>query len=78
MKFAIGILFIVVGIFAALYISIWWGMVEPFMNVARMMDNHTLTAMLLAGELIKFMVRDFIAAIVGVVMFAIGFTMIKD
>lgn len=72
MKTAIGILLILAAFIVGGYISIWWGIVEPVMNLARMIDAHTLTAMAFAGELIKFLVRDIIAVLVFLVLFFFG------
>ena len=61
MKHGIAIALFILGVFGALYISVWWGIVQPVYSLCKMADAHTLTAMDFAGEFLKFIVRDIIA-----------------
>lgn len=57
----IGVLFIIAGILGALYIGIWWGIVEPIMHIASAYDTGQLTGMLVAKEVIKFLLKEILA-----------------
>ena len=60
-------LFGAAGVLGAAYIFIFWGIIEPIMDICKAIDTHTVTASLIGWSIIKFLIRDIIAAIVGVV-----------
>jgi hypothetical protein len=78
MKSFIGLLLCAIGLVGALYISVWWGIIQPIYSVCMMVDAHTVTAMSIAGEVVKFLVRDFIAVIWFAVFWFIGTKLIED
>ncbi len=63
MKIILGIILCGIGLVGALYISIWWGIIQPIYSICQMVDNHSISAMNIAGEVVKFIVRDLIAVI---------------
>jgi hypothetical protein len=76
MKLLFGILLCAVGIFGALYISIWWGIIQPIYSICQMVDAHTIGAMNIAGEVVKFIVRDIIAVVWGIIWCWVGLIVI--
>lgn len=72
MKLIIGLFFIALGILGALYISVYWGLIQPILSLCQMYDAHTLTGSVIAGELVKFLLRDILAAVWGIVFWLIG------
>lgn len=67
MKYLLAGLVMLATILAALYILIWWGIVEPIVTVANAIDTESLTAGLVGWEVIKFLLRGVLAWIVAVV-----------
>lgn len=72
MKIAFAILFFGIALFGALYISLWWGIIQPIYSVCQMVDAHNVSAMGIAGEVVKFLIRDVIAVVWFVVFGLIG------
>ena len=60
--FALGI----VGVFASGYILIFWGIVEPIMDICKAIDTHTATTSLIGWLVVKFFIRELLAAVVGI------------
>jgi hypothetical protein len=72
MRTLLGVLFALAGICSAFYISIWWGIVQPIYDICRAVDNHTISGMVIASAVLKFIVRDVIALVVGGVLILLG------
>jgi len=62
-KVIFSILMGAIGIFGALYIAIWWGIVEPFLHIAELIDTNALTATAIVYELFKFIFKEFLAGV---------------
>ena len=77
MKNLLAILFFFFLIILALYIAIWWGIVEPITTVAKAIDEGTVTASLVGWELIKFLLKEFLAAIVIWIGWFLGIASLK-
>jgi hypothetical protein len=63
MKLIITIFFWVIAILGGIYIALWWGIVQPIVHVASLIDAGTLTATAVAMELLKFFFREILAVI---------------
>lgn len=72
MRIVLGILFWIAAILVTGYIIIWWGIVEPIMSIAEMVDTDTLTASAVGWEVIKFMLREVLGTLVGIGLYFIG------
>jgi len=46
------------------YVMIWWGIVEPIMTISEAIDNKTVTASLVGWELIKFLLKETLGAVI--------------
>lgn len=45
------------------YLLVWWGIIEPILTIAEMLDNNTTTFMGIAWELVKMFIKDFVAIV---------------
>lgn len=54
------------------YIAIWWGLIEPIMNIAEMVDTDTVTATAVAWEIIKIFLREIVTGVVGMLVYGLG------
>lgn len=72
MKVIIALIMVAIGVLAALYISLWWGIVEPIMEIARMYDAGTLSAAVVAENLVKFLLKEVLAILVFYVFAGTG------
>lgn len=77
-KFYLGLIIIPVSIILGLYIAIWWGIVEPIMTIADAIDNNTVTAKLVGIEVIKFLLKEFVASLVVFFGWSLGLILIKN
>jgi len=73
LRIAIGVLLVLSGIIGALYIAIWWGIIDPIMTIADAIDNDTVTAGLIGWEICKFFLKEIFAAIVFYVFVILGY-----
>lgn len=71
-KLVLPILMGIIGVVGALYISIWWGIVQPILHIAELIDTNTLTATAIVYELLKFIFKEFLAVIWVIVFFGLG------
>lgn len=78
MKTFFGIILIFVGIIGALYLSIWWGLVQPLVAICQMYDAHTITAIAVAHQAIHFILRDGLAAVWALIFIGLGAYTLKD
>lgn len=60
------------GVLGALYIGIWWGIIDPIMSIAEAIDADTLSAKFVAWEVCKFFLKEIFAAIVVFSSFSLG------
>ena len=72
MRAIIGLIIIIAGIIGALYIAVWWGIVDPIMTVAEAIDTDTVTASLVGWEVCKFFLKEIVAGIVAWAAIIIG------
>lgn len=72
-SFFIGFIVMIITIISVLYIGFVWGLIQPISNVAKAIDNNTISAGLIAGELIKFLLREIIASIIGIAGYFLTF-----
>lgn len=78
MKIITSIIFFVIGIVGALIIAVYWGIIQPLLNIGEMIDTNTLTATGVVYEGLKFIFREFIAFIWVVVFLGLaGFSVFK-
>lgn len=72
MRILLGILFMFMGVVGALYISIWWGIIEPIFYIADAVASDTVTIGLVAWEIAKFLLKGVLATIVYWIFWGIG------
>jgi len=63
----IALLFGAAGVLGGGYIFIFWGIIEPIMDICKAIDTHTVTASLIGWSIVKFLIWDVIAYVVAVV-----------
>lgn len=68
----LGLSIVFVGFILAIYIAVWWGLVEPIMEVAEKIDQDTLTATDVGMGVVKLFLREALAGIVAWVSFYTG------
>lgn len=73
----LGIILIVIGILICLFGGIGLA-IKAFIDVAKDIDNDTLTMMSLIKNVIWFFLRDAIAWTVGIIMMVIGVGIVKE
>ena len=78
MKFLSGLIMIIVGIALALYIAIWWGVIEPIMSIAEMIDTDTVTAGAIGWEVCKFFFKEALAGIVYWILAVPGMALVTS
>tara|TARA_R110000772_G_scaffold17946_3_gene50109 strand:+ start:212339 stop:212575 length:237 start_codon:yes stop_codon:yes gene_type:complete len=78
MKQILGVILIGLGVIGAFYVALWWGIVQPIMTVADAIDTDTLTAGLVGREVIKFFLKEILAAVVFYVCFLLGMILLDD
>lgn len=61
-----------IAILGGIYIAIWWGIIQPMLNIAEMLDNNTLTATTVVWEILKFMFKELFAFIWVTVFLALA------
>ena len=61
MKVILSIILFGVGVLGALYIALWWGIVEPIIEIGKMIDSDTISFTIIAKEVVKFFLREFVA-----------------
>lgn len=49
------------------YILIFWGIIEPILDICKAIDAHQVTASLIGWAVVKFLVRDLLAAFVIII-----------
>ncbi|MBZ9608659.1 hypothetical protein G9F73_012655 [Clostridium estertheticum] len=76
-KLILGIGIIAAGIILACYIGIWMMLVGGIMALAHGYDAHTLTATLIAINVIKICLAGFVGWIIAYVGIAVGLLMSK-
>ena len=62
----------VVAILATIFIGIYYGIIDPIMSVAEMIDTNTVTATGIGWEFCKFLLRGVITVVVGWGFFILG------
>lgn len=77
MRTIIGIIIMIASILGAVYIAIWWGIIDPIMTIAEAIDAGTVTASLVGWEVIKFLLKEVVAGIVLAVGVTLGQSMIS-
>lgn len=65
MKFVLSGIVFALTVIGVLYIGLWWGIVQPIMNIGEAIDNDAVTAGFVAWEVCKFFLREVIAGFVG-------------
>jgi len=69
MKTILGILLLIIGAIAGLYVGGWLMFIQSILDVCRAFDNQTLTATLIGWTIIKCVFAGF----VGYLVFCIGY-----
>lgn len=62
-KEIIGVIAFLIAFIGAGYIAFWWGLVDPIMELAEAIDDDLVSATLVAKQVIKFLVREFLAVV---------------
>lgn len=65
--FTLAAIFFVAGIVGALYTFFIWGIYDPVMNIAQAFDTDTLSATMIAKEVLKFFFKSFMSFCVFVI-----------
>lgn len=65
--FTLAAMFFVAGIVGALYTFFIWGFYDPVMDIAQAFDTDTLSATMVAKEVLKFFFKSFMSFCVFVV-----------
>jgi hypothetical protein len=64
MKTALAILFLILGIAGSAFIAIWWGIVQPIVEIVHTIQSPSgPDSWIIASALFKFFVRDILAGI---------------
>jgi len=72
MKNYLVVLYCVASVILIGYVAIWWGIIEPIIAIAEMIDTDTLTATGVAWEVCKFFLREIVTGIVVVILYGLG------
>jgi len=78
MRNIFAVILMILGVLGAFYVAIWWGIVQPIMTIAEAIDTDTVTAALVGKEVIKFFLKEILAAVVFYVCFILGMILIDD
>ena len=78
LKPILGLILIILTIPATLYISIWWGIVQPVLNIAEAIDTDSVTVLLVVKNVIHFLLREVVAAIVGTLGWGAGILLMQS
>ena len=68
---------ILAGAVCAGYIVIFWGIIEPVMEICKAIDANKVTASLIGWGVVKFLVRDIIAAVVFLIFVGIAYAVVE-
>lgn len=72
LKPILGLILIILTIPVTLYVAIWWGIIQPILNIAEAIDTDTLSAGLIAKNVIHFFLREVAATVVAVLGWGAG------
>jgi hypothetical protein len=78
MKITLGIILIIIGVIGAIYLSVWWGIVQPIQTLCQLYDAHAITGTVIGHQAAKFVVRDILAALWAIVFIGVGAFLFHD
>lgn len=76
LKILLGLLFIIAGVVGGIYLGFWVMFVGGILEIARAIDLHTVTAMLIAINIIKIFFAFVVGLIIGVLGISVGATIL--
>lgn len=62
----------IIAVLLTLYVSLWWGLIEPLLNIAKMIDNGTITAIGVVWQIVKIILREVLTVFMVILLYGIG------